>query len=86
MNAIGAEIGLSVSLISRLIGRAEQAKKQDLMPSMDGRVAPIDVYGFQEPADRRIAAMLAFVDVNELLYGPGNLGARRTDSQTGVAA
>jgi sterol desaturase/sphingolipid hydroxylase (fatty acid hydroxylase superfamily) len=31
--------------------------------------------GFETPADRRIGAMLAFVDVNEPLYGDGSRGA-----------
>jgi len=33
--------------------------------------------GFEEPADRRFGAMLAFADANAPLYGPGSLGARR---------
>lgn len=33
--------------------------------------------GFEEPADRRFGAMLAFADANARLYGPGSLGARR---------
>ncbi|HST00129.1 MAG TPA: hypothetical protein VLJ84_00555, partial [Usitatibacter sp.] len=32
--------------------------------------------GFEEPADRRMGAMLAFADVNAPLYGAGSLGAR----------
>jgi len=32
--------------------------------------------GFDEPADRRLGAMLAFKDVNAPAYGPGNLGAK----------
>ncbi len=32
--------------------------------------------GFEEPADKRIGAMLAFGDVNASAYGPGSLGAR----------
>ena len=32
--------------------------------------------GFEDPADRRIGAMLAFADVNAPLYGPGSLGAK----------
>ena len=32
--------------------------------------------GFEEPADRRLASMLAFADVNAPLYGPGSLGAK----------
>ncbi|HST00874.1 MAG TPA: sterol desaturase family protein [Usitatibacter sp.] len=32
--------------------------------------------GFEEPADRRMGAMLAFADVNSPLYGAGSLGAR----------
>ncbi len=32
--------------------------------------------GFEEPADRRLGAMLAFADVNAPLYGPGSLGAK----------
>ena len=32
--------------------------------------------GFDAGADRKLGAMLAFVDVNAPLYGPGNLGAK----------
>jgi len=32
--------------------------------------------GFEEPADRRMGAMLAFKDVNTAKYGPKSLGAR----------
>jgi sterol desaturase/sphingolipid hydroxylase (fatty acid hydroxylase superfamily) len=32
--------------------------------------------GFEDGADRRIGAMLAFADVNAPLYGPGNRGAK----------
>ena len=32
--------------------------------------------GFEDPADGRIGAMLAFADVNAPLYGPGSLGAK----------
>ena len=32
--------------------------------------------GFEDGADRRLVAMLAFADVNAPLYGPGNRGAR----------
>lgn len=33
--------------------------------------------GFESPSDRHMGAMLAFVDVNEPLYGDGNRGAVR---------
>ena len=32
--------------------------------------------GFETPADRRVAAMLAFADANATLYGEGSLGVR----------
>jgi sterol desaturase/sphingolipid hydroxylase (fatty acid hydroxylase superfamily) len=32
--------------------------------------------GFENGADRKLGAMLAFADVNAPLYGPGNLGAK----------
>jgi sterol desaturase/sphingolipid hydroxylase (fatty acid hydroxylase superfamily) len=32
--------------------------------------------GFEDPADRRVGAMLAFGDVNAPLYGAGSLGAK----------
>jgi sterol desaturase/sphingolipid hydroxylase (fatty acid hydroxylase superfamily) len=31
--------------------------------------------GFEAPADRRVGAMLGFVDVNNPLYGQGSRGA-----------
>ncbi len=34
--------------------------------------------GFEAPADRRLGSMLAFVDANASLYGPGSLGAAPT--------
>lgn len=36
--------------------------------------------GFEEPADRRMGAMLAFADVNAPLYGPGSLGAKPVEA------
>ena len=34
--------------------------------------------GFESPADRSVAAMFAWRDVNAPLYGPGSVGARPT--------
>jgi sterol desaturase/sphingolipid hydroxylase (fatty acid hydroxylase superfamily) len=45
--------------------------------------------GFEEPADRRMGAMLAFADVNAAAYGPRNVGAapgRGSNGGTGEEA
>lgn len=42
--------------------------------------------GFEEPADRRMGAMLAFRDVNAPMYGAGNLGASRSRDSTASRA
>jgi sterol desaturase/sphingolipid hydroxylase (fatty acid hydroxylase superfamily) len=43
--------------------------------------------GFERPADRRLGAMLAFVDVNAPIYGRGSLGAKpvKASHPVGVA-
>ncbi len=42
--------------------------------------------GFESPADRRVAAMLAFSDVNATIYGTGSRGAVRQPTSPPAAA